>query len=51
MAEDNKAAKRKSKKKELANLDLVMSGLKTEKEKRLAKYLQAQIIVFQALDF
>ena len=43
MAEDNKAAKRKSKKKELANLDLVMSGLKTEKERQLARYLQAQI--------
>mmetsp|Transcript_9886 Transcript_9886/g.15837 ORF Transcript_9886/g.15837 Transcript_9886/m.15837 type:complete len:932 (-) Transcript_9886:265-3060(-) len=34
---------RKNTKKDLANLDLVMSGCKTEKEKLLAKYLQAQI--------
>lgn len=38
-----RASKKGKKKKDLANLDLVMSGLKTEKEKLLAKYLQAQI--------
>eukprot|EP01083_Nonionella_stella_P145839 457839_1 len=40
---DSKKAKKANKKKEFANLDLVMSGLKTDKEKTLAKYLRAQV--------
>merc|ERR1712154_289320 len=38
-----RSSKKGKKKKNLAQLDLVMSGLKTEKEKLLAKYLQGEI--------
>eukprot|EP00485_Elphidium_margaritaceum_P000115 CAMPEP_0202693910 /NCGR_PEP_ID=MMETSP1385-20130828/7911_1 /ASSEMBLY_ACC=CAM_ASM_000861 /TAXON_ID=933848 /ORGANISM="Elphidium margaritaceum" /LENGTH=952 /DNA_ID=CAMNT_0049349665 /DNA_START=33 /DNA_END=2891 /DNA_ORIENTATION=- len=37
-----RSSTRKAKKTEMGNLDLVMSGCKTEKEKTLAKYLRTQ---------